>query len=76
MLSMRGHDSYVGHVVVELKMVIDYCMLRVIELQQMLECPSSFFMICFHIIYIGRLNVYDRSRVASQEAGQTDWDRE
>ena len=72
MLSIRGHNSYVGHMVVEFEMVIDYCMLRVIELQQVLECPSSFFMICFHIIYIGWFNVYDWSRVASQEAGQTD----
>ena len=48
-------------------------MLRVIELQQVLERASSFFMICFHIICIGRFNVYDWSRVASKEAGQTDW---
>ena len=72
MLRIRGHNSYVGHVVVELKMVIDYCMLRVVELQQMLECSSSFFMVCFHIMYIHGLNVYDWPRVASQEAGQTD----
>ncbi len=61
-----------GHVVVKLKMVIDYCMLRVVELQQVLECSSSFFLTCFHIMYIDRLNVYDWSRVASQEAGHTD----
>lgn len=73
MLSIRGQNSYVGHMVVEFEMVIDYCVLRVIELQQMLECPSSFFMICFHIIYIRRFNVYDWSRVACQEAGQTNW---
>ena len=52
MLSTRGHNSYVGHVVVELKMVIDYCMLRVVELKQVLERSSSFVMICFHVIYI------------------------
>ncbi len=72
MLSIRGHNSYVRHVVVELKMVVDDRMLRVVELQQVLECSSSFSMICFHIMYIHRLNVYDWPRVASQEAGQTD----
>ena len=73
MLSIRGHNSYVGHMVVELEMVIDYRVLRVIELQEVLECPSSFFMIRFHIICIGRFDIYDWARVASQEAGQTDW---
>ena len=52
MLSIRGRNSYVGHVVIELKVVIDYCMLRVVELKQVLECSSSFVMIRFHIIYI------------------------
>lgn len=52
MLSIRGRNSYVGHVVVELEMVIDYCMLRVVELKQVLKCSSSFVVICFHIIYI------------------------
>ena len=52
MLSIRGRNSYVGHVVVELKMVIDYCMLRVIELKQVFERSSSFVMIRFHIVYI------------------------
>ena len=73
MLSIRGHNSYVGHVVVKLKMVIDYCMLRVVELKQVFERSSSFVMICFHIICIRRLNVYDWPRVASQKVGQTDW---
>ena len=73
MLSIRGHNSYVGHVVIELKVVIDYCMLRVVELKQVLECSSSFVRICFHIVYIRCLNVYDWPRVASQKAGQTDW---
>ena len=73
MLSIRGRNSYVGHVVVELKMMIDYCILRVVKLKQVFERSSSFVMICFHIIYIRRLNVYDWPRVASQKAGQTDW---
>lgn len=52
MLSIRGRNSYVGHVVVELEMVIDYCMLRVVKLKQVFERASSFVMIRFHIIYI------------------------
>lgn len=39
-----------GHVVVELDMVVDDCMARMVELKQVLECPSSFLVLSFDIV--------------------------
>ena len=61
-----------GHVVVELEVVVDNCVLRVIELKQMLERSSPLLMLCLDIMNVDWLDVYYRARVASENAGNTE----
>ena len=44
-----------GHVVVELKIMEQYRVTGMVELEQMLECPGLLVMLGFNIININRL---------------------
>lgn len=59
-----------GHVVVELEMVVDDCMAGMVELNQMLECAGSFLVLSFDIVNLDWFDFYRRSGVASKETGQ------
>lgn len=56
-----------GHVVVELKMMIDNRMLCMIEFKEVFECPSSLLMLGFNIVDFNCLDVYCLTGVASEK---------
>ena len=45
--------------VVELEVVVDDCVFGVVELEKMLERSRSLLVLCFDIMNVDRLDVYD-----------------
>lgn len=61
-----------GHVVVELGIVVENGVVRMVQLEQVFQRPCSLFVSCLDIVDLDRLQVDCCPRVASQEAGHTE----
>ena len=53
--------------------MVDNRMIDMIELQQVLEGPRTFVIMCFDIIHSHRMNVDSWSRVSCKEARDCKW---
>ena len=64
------------HVVMKLKIVVNDGMIGVIELEEVLERPSSLLLLRLDIMDFDWFNSYRSSRIASEEAREAEWIRE
>ena len=61
-----------GHVVVKLEVVVDNGVIRMVELEEVLQRSCSLFVSCLDIVDLDRFQVDCCPGVASQEAGHTE----
>jgi len=61
------------HMVVELEIVVNDCVICMVELEEVLESPSLLLVPYFDIMDRDWFDVYCVPAVASEEMGQTEW---
>ena len=56
----------------ELEIVVDDGVISVVELKEVFECSSSFFLLCLHIVNFDWADVNCCTRVAPKESRETE----
>ncbi len=65
--------TYVGHVVVEMEVMIHNGVTGMVELEEVLQCPCPLLVVDFDIMHLDRWDVYCCFTGWSEEPWQTIW---